>query len=651
MVSDKLHLYSIVSLNTDHLEEICQDIRFQYENGITTCPLFCMTLSPEGDPVTDKAAILAEKYRLFRSRLTELGVPSGILVQASIGHGYMPGKPAPFQRYTGFQNGIQTYTVCPLDEDFRAYIRRAMSDIAREKPVCIMVDDDFRLMNHRPGNGCACPLHMERYSRISGETITRQELWDSIAADTAEGRRRAAHMAEAQRQSLIETAKIMREGIDAVDPTLPGIFCACCTTESTEFAEEIAAILAGKGNPIVIRVNNGNYTPAGARLATNAFHRAAAQIAKMKDKADVLLAETDTCPQNRYSTSAMSMHTHFTGTILEGAAGAKHWITRLAAFEPESGKAYRRVLGKYRGFYEELAQLVPTLRWRGCRIPVSETSSYRFGVQSGYCGDNAWSGCVLERLGLPMYFSPENGGVLCLEGNADTLLSDEEIKEALASSVMLSSDSAANLIRRGFGAYLGVNVREWCGKTPSTECLHINGNKESKQMQMRELVITDPAAEADSTVSHTVDQKNYETLFPGSTIYKNCLGGHAFVFAGTPRAKFTIGEAFSFLNYSRKQQLIRMLRLAGELPAWYPEDEEMYFRAADMPDGGLFCALFNIGLDPIEELSVCAERDVTKIVRLMPDGSRKEVAFRRDGDRYVTDISCCTLEPVILFLY
>ena len=262
MVSEQLHLYSIVSLNTDHLEEICQDIRFQYENGITTCPLFSMTLSPEGDPVTDKAAILAEKYRLFRCRLNELRVPSGILVQSSIGHGYMPGKPAPFQRYTGFQNGIQTYTVCPLDEDFRAYIRRAMTTIAREKPMCIMVDDDFRLMNHRLG-GCACPLHMKRYSRISGEEITRQELWDSIAADTEEGRCRAAHMAEAQRQSLLETAKIMREGIDAVDPALPGSFCACCTTESTEFGEEIAAILAGEGNPVVIRVNNGNYHPAG----------------------------------------------------------------------------------------------------------------------------------------------------------------------------------------------------------------------------------------------------------------------------------------------------------------------------------------------------------------------------------------------------
>ena len=70
-----------------------------------------------------------------------------------------------------------------------------------------------------------------------------------------------------------------------------------------------------------------------------------------------------------------------------------------------------------------------------------------------------------------------------------------------------------------------------------------------------------------------------------------------------------------------------------------------------MQDGGLFCALFNVGLDPIEELSVCTERAVKRIEQLMPDGSRREVSFRREGDRFFTDISCHTLEPVILFLY
>ena len=53
MNDDKLHLYSIMPLDTDHIDEICADIRNQYETGVATCALFSMTLVPEGNPPSD----------------------------------------------------------------------------------------------------------------------------------------------------------------------------------------------------------------------------------------------------------------------------------------------------------------------------------------------------------------------------------------------------------------------------------------------------------------------------------------------------------------------------------------------------------------------------------------------------------------------
>ena len=47
----KLHLYSIMLLDLEHLDEICQDIKEQYENGVSTCALFKMTLVPEGNQI------------------------------------------------------------------------------------------------------------------------------------------------------------------------------------------------------------------------------------------------------------------------------------------------------------------------------------------------------------------------------------------------------------------------------------------------------------------------------------------------------------------------------------------------------------------------------------------------------------------------
>ena len=378
-----------------------------------------------------------------------------------------------------------------------------------------MIDDDFRLLA-KHGGGCACPLHMKRFNELAGTDISREKLMEIV--QTEDGNHYSEIFLETQRESLVETARVMRMAIDSVNPKIPGSYCT--VGNNAEFADEIAAVLAGEENPIVLRINNGNYTPAGARFFSGVFFRAAAPIAKLKDKVDVFLAETDTCPQNRYSTGAMSLHTHFTGTILEGVNGAKHWITRLISYEPQSGKAYRKVLKKHQGFYHALAELVPNLKWRGCRMHVMDEAVYKVGT-SWNCGEDRYSGwgaCVLERFGIPMYFSSQIGGILCLEGNVS--LSDVEIYDALKGYVFLSSDSAECLIQRGFGQYLGVDVRPWTGKQPVEEKLFVNGNYVKCQMNIRELVPTEEQTKVDSVVCHSLDNEHYEELFAGSTIIK-----------------------------------------------------------------------------------------------------------------------------------
>lgn len=646
-MNKKLHLYTIMPLDTDHIDEICEDIREQYESGVASCALFKMTLVPEGNPPVDKVGIMCEKFDLFRDRLSEMGFGCGVLVQASIGHGWVLSEMFPYQQFTPFNGSEPERIVCPYDEGFREYIKNVFRVIASHHPDTIMLDDDFRLMSCRTGGACACPLHLDEFNRRAGTSFTREQLWDAVHADSEDAKMYSDIFVSTQRDSLLECAKLMREGIDEVDPTIPGSFC--CVGNNAECADEIACIMAGMGNPVVVRINNGNYTPAGARFFSTVFLSAAQQIAKLKDKVDVILAETDTCPQNRYSTGAMSLHTHFTGTIIEGAKGAKHWITRLSAFEPESGKAYRKVLGSHEGFYTALADIVPTLRWRGFRIPVTNEANFSFTRTCG--GDSAWSRCVIERFGLPMYFSAENGGILCLEGDADADISDEKISQAFTGPVFLSSDAALRLIRRGFADDIGVEVRPWHGKQPSNEKLNVNANTCAVQREIMELVPLKPGVLEDSVVYHTVDNVNIEKLFPGTTVYRNNRGGIAFVFCGTPRANYNIVEAFSFLNYSRKQQFINMMKMAGELPVYYPGDEEMYFRAADMPDGGLFCGLFNIGLDPIGQIELVCERKPSRIEYLYKDGTRRNAEFSFEDDRTVVNLPCFTLDPVILFIY
>lgn len=641
----KLYSYSIMDLDLNHIDEICADIKRQYEEGISDCVLFEMTLVPEGNPPSDKVGILCKKFKIFQERLAKENLTCGVLVQASVGHGWVLGEMFPYQTHVNFNNGVATRVVCPCDDGFKEYIYNVMATIAKCNPECIMVDDDFRLIWYK-GDGCACPMHMERFNKLAGTNITREELWEIVNQKTPLAKKYTDLFIQTQRESLVETAKSMRAGIDSVNPYLPASYCCC--GNNAEFAYEIANELKGKGNPVVVRINNGNYTPEGARYLSRVFQRCATQVEKLKGKVDYLLAETDTCPQNRYSTSAMSLHSHYTGSILEGANGAKHWITRLITHEPKSGEAYRRVLGKNRGFYERLAELVPTLKWRGCRIFVPSEPNFDYTrVKEEWDG---WSFSVLERLGLPVYFSSKITGVTFLEGDSDSVISDSDILEILKGTVVLASDTAKNLIDRGFGKYLGVDIREWRGKIPVREKLCLNGAFTPIQRKAKEIVINSPETVAYSYVCNTTDYESYEELFPGSTMYKNSLGGTVIVFCGSPVANFNIVEAFSFLNYSRKEQLISMLRDSGELLVYYPGDEEVYFKCAEAKDNEVMIALFNTGFDIIENIELVCDFEAKAFKKLLPDGSTKKVDFKNENGKYILNENAITLDPVVIFI-
>ena len=178
-----MQLFTIMPIDINHIDEICEDIKYQYENGIADCALFKMTLHPEGNPPAPKAEILTEGYKIIKNKLDEMGLISGILVQASIGHGYSLGEDSPFSKYVNLNDGKIETVCCPYDDGFCEYIENAMSVLAGAEPSIIMVDDDLRLI-FRQGNGCACHMHMKETNKIlnlnpSGKTFLVLQM-DSI---------------------------------------------------------------------------------------------------------------------------------------------------------------------------------------------------------------------------------------------------------------------------------------------------------------------------------------------------------------------------------------------------------------------------------------------------------------------------------------
>ena len=638
--------FSIMSLDELHINEICEDIKNQYENGTASMALFCLKLVPEGDPLIPKAEQQCAVYAKFKEKLDSMELKSGILVQCTLGHGYPLNKPSKLTRIKGLTNGVEEHAICPFDEGFREYVKHSFKVIASHNPDHIMLDDDFRLII-RPGKGCACDLHLKAFENKTGNKKTREEILSHVMGNTKEDAKIRDAFVETQLDSLRECVKYMRAGIDEANPSISGSFC--CVGPCCEAATEIATTMAGKGNPVLIRINNGNYHPVGTKEFSNNFLRAAVQMAVLKGqgKVDNFLAETDTCPQTRYSTGAMSLHAHFVGTILEGVSGAKHWITRLSNYEPSSGKKYREVLGKYNKFYEALSSIVPTLSWRGARIPVSTKPDYMFKESTSYSG---WGAKVLERLGVPMYFSPNNNApVTFLDGSMDTLFTDDEIKDMLHNTLILDGGAAENLCKRGFADLLGVEVTENTGENVSGEYFaHDPTINIAKQTNPRAIKPLNNEVKPLTICFHLVGGVEREVLFPASTVYKNGLGGTAVVFGGDANTKFHYTTAFGFLNDTRKNQFIDILKAYGDLPVYTPDDDEIYLKSADMSDGNLFCALFNVSLDPVDNIRLCLDKDPSKILYLDCDGEFKEVEYKKENGEFILEKRADIITPVIL---
>ena len=114
---------------------------------------------------------------------------------------------------------------------------------------------------------------------------------------------------------------------------------------------------------------------------------------------------------------------------------------------------------------------------------------------------------------------------------------------------------------------------------------------------------------------------------------------------------FIFTEGFSFLNESRKKQLISILHRADALPIYIEGDDEVCLRAGYLKDGTLLAALFELGVDPIEKPRIFLKNKPKSINIMLPDGSLATVEFEEcEKNTYLLNTRVETLYPTILLI-
>ena len=587
-------------------------------------------LHPQGNDLYDKVRQQKASFRKLKSLLkSENGINLGILFQSTVGHGgvwNLTPQCAIEADHILKADGSFDPCRCPLDDRFLEYIGNCVTLLCEEKPAFTLADDDMRMAD----GTCYCDRHVKLISRKLGKEFTRETLAAAVA-EAPPHSPVAVAFEEAQIEAFERLCQTIRKAIDSIDPA---IRCGCCVSfVRYDYAEREARALAGNTAPF-LRIANSSYLEGPLREAIWKDAVTGFAVARFKNKGIPLLDESDTCPQNRFSKCARTMHAHISAGLLRGLAGGKLWLDQSIYPLRDISRPYEEILGKYRNFYGKLIELAQQWRPEGCAIiaPPFEKEPYPANGTKFYEHCSWTTGC-LERCGIPSRWETEiTPGIQLLSGGQVDYYSDDELRRMFAGSLLIDGAAAVKLTERGFAELMGVSAerkdycasREIMNDTGLTVIFHKTAGTPFLTMR--------PGAEELSGVYFVQYAGGAaEKIMPGSTFFTNSSGGKVLVSAMIPKE----WHQKDIANPGRKMIYLSYLKRLGALPCILPEMQDSRLLCGTLPEGSIACAVFNSSYDPLP-VRITVTQKPQQLQQLTAEGSWEEVPFRMNGDTVET---------------
>lgn len=647
---DKFKFFNIVPYYPGHEEETAQDLIELYRRTGISRMLYSLSFHPEGKNALEKAERLVASYRKLRDALAvEPGIKAGVLIQSILGHVVGPCVEAEPWVRTVVDRELpagQLTRFCPLDKGFANYIRTVGVMVAKEKPFFILGDDDIRSWSS--GVECFCELHTAEYNRRHGTSFTPEEYRQAVR--TSDVNSELYRNFDQLRQDTVNgVAALIREGIDSVDPTIPG--GSCMPGGEYFFNQDTASALAAKGqSDIVMRICNANYVEQSPRdFAANAFKSQAYR--KYHQDVRTVLDESDTFPHSLFSKAAISFHAKECSAIFNGLNGAKLWFVNCRRAGMTVSRKYTDILAKYRNFYPALAEAVADSTTDGVRIPIHNNKGNWHAISNrapNITPEFSWSE-YLGIYGIP--FSAEKAydldGVYAVRGKEFIdRKSDEELLTLFKGKMLIDGAAALALTKRGFAKYMGVEART--PVHPFNAERYLNGTPIYCRTWVGapELVKLSDKAETltEMIFAPYMGCAAPQVICPGSVLFENEFGGKicTTVFSTTdeftPRGGVPRKDWLTFVLSRLSPEAVKGIALA---------EQPMLSIARKANDGAKLIMICNLGFDALETLDI-KFADAASVQYLDADGVWKDAEFTVNGDTVIIDRPVACYEVVIL---
>ena len=610
---------------------------------------YSMSILPTGKDPIKVVERYANAFGKFRKAMEGSGIEVGILVQSLVGHGWAgAAKVDDGMEFAYNQKGITVYRQCMMDPNFRKYTWDSMVLLAKQKPAFFLMDDDMRTINNSDnGVECFCDSHMKLYNKIMPRKFAdRMELIKYL--EKAPASDPIVKIFEAEREKLlIGYAQLVRDAIDSVDPS---IRCGYCSGGGEyRLMGKIARTLAGKGESF-LRINDANYLEMWSQEFNDVMYHCAFKVLAAGD-IDYILDESDTCPHNRYSKSAISMHAHITGSILYGTSGGKLWITNLQHDLRTSTDAYEKIIKKHQNFYNALRAEMDNVKWIGAATPLIDVQK-NFNparARGAFYSWKDWTTQILNRKGIPSTYAKvgDKDTVYMLTDGIVNCLDDEDLKSVLSGKAIVDGYAAKAIAKRGFASYLGCIPADKPYRS-SGEYYLFNEFKSRFQNNFT-LPKLEELADGVEVLSECRmgDKATGKQTFvaPGTIMYKNPADGTV-----VTRAVAVGHNRYNDYGPEIKMMVLEILNRIdpNAVPFYAGAEQPIHFRCGKLKTGGHLIAMVNLSFDSLNEIDLRTREDVKSVEILDADGIYKKLNFKKTDSGVVIDRTVLCYEPVIL---
>lgn len=358
--------------------------REEYLRQIKACEatrvFLVVYIDPESGEVLEDPALLQTNISFFKAH----GIETALWVGSTVGHGGLTHEETDGERVSeiaplvNFDGEERPGTHCPLNGRFRENLAKGFSTLAGSGVGLILIDDDFRLSQHGKASFCClCPLHVERIEKILGKPVTREELRERIFCGKPNAYRNA--YLQASGDSLRELAQILRDAVDAVDPTVGLSLCSChCVWDSDGTTPiELTHILKGEHAPLLRLQGAPYWAIKNDKKLPTVFEIARMMAAFCKDTGFELMSEGDVYPRPRYHIPASLLELQDALIRADGGIGTSFKYM----FDYTSSPFYET------GYVERHVRDLPLLKQLDAAFSEGEQEGVRVVIRPGLLAD------------------------------------------------------------------------------------------------------------------------------------------------------------------------------------------------------------------------------------------------------------------------